>query len=30
MWDAAAMKVTNKPEADQYVNHSYRGKWSLT
>ncbi len=30
MWDAASMKVTNKPEADQFVQHNYRGKWSLT
>jgi hypothetical protein len=30
MWDAATMKVTNKPEADQFVQHNYRGKWSLT
>ncbi|WP_396625089.1 Gfo/Idh/MocA family protein [Luteitalea sp.] len=29
MWDAASMKVTNKPEADQYVRHNYRGTWSL-
>ena len=29
MWDAANMKVTNKPEADQYVQHTYRPGWSL-
>jgi predicted dehydrogenase len=30
MWDAANMKVTNLPEADQFVQHKYRGSWSLT
>jgi predicted dehydrogenase len=30
MWDAATMKVTNKPEADQYIQHNYRPGWSLT
>ena len=24
MWDAPNMKVTNVPEADQYVRHNYR------
>ena len=23
MWDSATLKVTNKPEADQYVQHNY-------
>ena len=30
LWDAAAMKVTNKPEAEQYVQHKYRPGWSLS
>jgi predicted dehydrogenase len=30
LWDAANMKVTNKPEADPFVRHQYRGTWSLT
>jgi predicted dehydrogenase len=30
LWDAATMKVTNKPEADQYIQHNYRQGWSLT
>ena len=30
MWDAATMKVSNKPEADQYVQHNYRPGWTLT
>jgi predicted dehydrogenase len=29
-WDTAAMKVTNKPEADQFVQHQYRPGWTLT
>jgi hypothetical protein len=29
MWDAKNLKVTNLPEADQYVNHQYRAGWSL-
>ena len=29
-WDSAAMKVTNKPEADQFVQHQYRPGWTLT
>jgi predicted dehydrogenase len=29
MWDAKNLKVTNLPEADQYVNHQYRDGWSL-
>jgi predicted dehydrogenase len=30
LWDAPNMKVTNLPEADQFVRHQYRGTWSLT
>jgi predicted dehydrogenase len=30
MWDAATMKVTNVPDADQYIQHQYRTGWSLT
>jgi predicted dehydrogenase len=30
LWDSAAMKVTNKPEADQFVQHNYRQGWALT
>jgi hypothetical protein len=29
MWDGQAMKVTNVPEANQYVTHQYRPGWSL-
>ena len=29
LWDAATMKVTNMPEADQFVQHNYRPGWSL-
>jgi predicted dehydrogenase len=29
LWDSANMKVTNVPEADQYVRHNYRSGWSL-
>jgi len=29
-WDTAALKVTNLPEADQYVQHKYRPGWTLT
>jgi hypothetical protein len=29
-WDSAALKVTNKPEADQFVQHQYRPGWTLT
>ena len=28
-WDPAAMKVTNCPQANQYVNREYRQGWSL-
>lgn len=28
-WDAENMKVTNCPEANQYVRREYRGNWSL-
>jgi predicted dehydrogenase len=28
-WDAANMKVTNKPEADQYIQHAYKTGWAL-
>ena len=28
-YDAANMKVTNEPEADQYVQHTYRQGWAL-
>jgi predicted dehydrogenase len=30
LWDSATMKVTNKPEADQYIQHNYRPGWTLT
>jgi predicted dehydrogenase len=30
LWDSATMKVTNKPEADQFIQHNYRPGWSLT
>jgi hypothetical protein len=30
MWDAANMKVTNMPDADQFIQHQYRQGWSLT
>jgi predicted dehydrogenase len=30
LWDAPTMKVTNLPEADQFIQHKYRGSWSLT
>ncbi len=30
LWDAPTMKVTNLPEADQFIQHKYRGNWSLT
>jgi hypothetical protein len=30
LWDSAAMKVTNMPDAEQYVQHKYRPGWSLT
>ena len=30
MWDAANMKVTNMPDADQFIQHQYRLGWSLT
>ena len=28
-WDAKKMRVTNLPEANQYVTHKYRGDWKL-
>ena len=28
-WDAAAMTITNMPEANQFVQHHYREGWSL-
>jgi hypothetical protein len=28
-WDAQAMKFTNVPEANQYINPPYRAGWSL-
>ena len=30
MWDASNMKITNMPDADQFVNHNYRAGWSLS
>ena len=30
LWDAPNMKVTNMPDADQFVNHNYRAGWSLS
>ena len=30
LWDSASMKVTNMPDADQYVQHNYRPGWTLT
>jgi predicted dehydrogenase len=29
MWDAQNMKVTNKPEADQYIHPTYKAGWTL-
>ena len=29
LWDSAAMKVTNMPDAEQFVQHKYRPGWSL-
>jgi predicted dehydrogenase len=29
MWDAQNMKVTNKPEADQYIQPNYKTGWTL-
>ena len=29
LWDAKNMKVTNVPDADQFVQHNYRPGWSL-
>jgi hypothetical protein len=29
MFDGPAMKITNLPEADQYLQHQYRPGWSL-
>ncbi len=28
-WDAANLKVTNAPEADQYVRRAYRKGWEI-
>jgi hypothetical protein len=28
-WDAANMRFTNSPEANQYVNPAYRSGWTL-
>jgi predicted dehydrogenase len=30
MWDAPNMKVTNMPDADQFIQHNYRQGWTLT
>jgi predicted dehydrogenase len=29
MWDAQSMKVTNKPDADQYIHPTYKTGWTL-
>jgi hypothetical protein len=29
-WDAANLKATNCPEADQYINKEYRSGWEVT
>jgi hypothetical protein len=29
LWDSASMKVTNLPEANQYVRCTYRESWTL-
>jgi hypothetical protein len=29
MWDAPNMKITNMPDADQYIRHNYRPGWTL-
>jgi hypothetical protein len=29
MWDAAAMKVTNKPDADQFIHPTFQSGWTL-
>jgi len=28
-WDAAGMRATNAPEADQYLREPYRAGWEL-
>ena len=28
-WDAAQMRITNVPEANQYIRHRYRAGWHL-
>ena len=28
-WDAPTMRVTNMPEADEFLQHQYRAGWSL-
>ena len=30
LWDAPTMKITNMPDADQFVQHNYRPGWSLS
>jgi len=29
MWDAANMKITNMPDADQIIHHNYRPGWTI-
>lgn len=29
LWDSKAMKITNVPEANQYLHREYREGWSL-
>ena len=29
VWDAQNLKITNLPEADQYVRYEYREGWEL-
>jgi hypothetical protein len=29
MWDGPSMAITNMPEANQYVQHTYRQGWAL-
>jgi predicted dehydrogenase len=30
LWDSQNMKITNMPDADQFIRHQYREGWSLT
>jgi len=30
LWDAQSMKITNRPEANQFLTRDYRKGWELT